>query len=247
MHRFFASPECFVDGKVFLPSEEVHHLSKVLRLRPGTKVLVFDGLGNEYEVKLVAVKGTEAWGQVVAQVSPIKEPVLEVVLAQGWAKREKNEFVAQKATEIGIRALIPMACQRSIIKTLPTSVKQDRLRRAVREAAKQCGRAVIPEVKPACAFTDLLPRFVSYDAVLLCWEREQAADLKRVLMKLRLKPLKRLLVLVGPEGGFTDREARCAIEHGAFSVGLGPRILRTETAGLVALSAIFYEFDELLP
>ncbi len=247
MYRFFAGPEQFRDGKVFLATEEAYHLRKVLRLESGTMVRVFNGRGHEYQVQLTVETSGRVWGQVVAEVDVLKEPKLKVTLAQGLAKREKNELVVQKATEIGVQAVIPVACERSVVKLSRKSTREDRLRRAAREAAKQCGRAVVPVVEPACAFRDLPARFNAFDAVLLCWEQEGSTDLKQALQQLRRQPLENLLVLVGPEGGFTLAEAHTAREHGARSVSLGPRILRTETAGLVALTAILYEFDELEP
>ncbi|HHV07742.1 MAG TPA: 16S rRNA (uracil(1498)-N(3))-methyltransferase [Firmicutes bacterium] len=246
MHRFFARPDQFQNGKVFIDSVEARHIKKVLRLKAGTIIRVFDGLGHEYEVQLAPSEGGTMWGQVMAPVDTIREPKLKVTLAQGLGKGDKNDLVVQKATEIGVQAIIPVACKRSIVKLSTKTTKEERLRRVAKEAAKQCGRAVVPSVEPACSFNDLLRYFPKYDAVLFLWEKERVQDLKHTLQKIRQQSSPtRLLVLVGPEGGFTDTEASQATERGAQAVSLGPRILRTETAGLVALSAILYEFDEL--
>ena len=245
MPRFFAAPDQFHEGRVYLDNEEAHHIMKVLRLGTGTVVRIFDGQGREYEVELMVERGG-IWGRIISEVPAVREPKLKVTLAQGLAKGEKNELVIQKATEVGVQAIIPLVCERSVAKPSAKRSKEDRLRRVAREAAKQCQRAVVPTVESACQVTDLVASFPLYDVVLLLWEEEQIRDLKRTLQELRQeRSINRLLVLVGPEGGFTTAEAREAIEHGARSVSLGPRILRTETAGLVALSAIFYEFDEL--
>lgn len=245
MYRFFAAPDQFRDGKVFLENEEAHHLKKVLRLGSGAVVHVFDGQGHEYRVEL-ATESSRVWGRVMAEVDTPREPQLKVTLAQGLAKGEKNELVVQKATEIGVQGFIPVVCERSVVRPSAKSTREERLRRVAREAAKQCRRAVVPAVETMCLFHDLLARFPMFDAVLLLWEEEQTADLKQTLQQLRSeRPVGSLLLLVGPEGGFTSAEAECAFKHGSRSVSLGPRILRTETAGFVALSAIFYEFDEL--
>lgn len=246
MHRFFALPEQFKDGKVFLDKEEAYHLKKVLRLRPKDIIYVFDGQGHEYKVQLTVIENSRIWGQVITEVQVFTEPKLKVTLAQGLAKKEKNELVVQKATEIGVQTLIPMICERSISRPSAGNKKADRFRRIAREAAKQCRRAVVPTVEPMATFGELLDRFSAFDAVLFLWEEERSTDIKQILQQLKqnLQP-KTLLVLVGPEGGFSLTEAKSAREHGALTMSLGPRILRTETAGLVALSAIFYEFDEL--
>ncbi|NLG86044.1 MAG: 16S rRNA (uracil(1498)-N(3))-methyltransferase [Firmicutes bacterium] len=245
MLRFFAAPEQFREDRVYLDNDEAHHIKKVMRLGTGAVVRIFDGQGREYEVELIVERGA-VWGRIIAQVPAVREPELKVTLAQGLAKGEKNELVIQKATEVGVQAIIPLICERSVMKLSPGRNKEERLRRVAREAAKQCQRSVVPTVEAACRIKDIVTRFSLYDTVLLLWEEEQACNLKQTLQELRQKrAIKQLLVLVGPEGGFTAAEAQEAIEHGAYSVSLGPRILRTETAGLVALSAIFYEFDEL--
>ncbi|NMA55530.1 MAG: 16S rRNA (uracil(1498)-N(3))-methyltransferase [Firmicutes bacterium] len=246
MERFYVAPKNVQAGKVCFDSAEAHHLKTVLRFQTGTVVRVFDGWGHEYQVELVIEPDGRVWGQIIAEIPVLTEPGLKVTLAQGLAKREKNELVVQKATEIGVQAVIPLVCERSI-RTSLTNTRINRLRRIAREAAKQCGRAIVPIVEPACTIGDLTARFNTFEAVLFCWEKENTVDLKGVLQRLCSRPRENMLLLVGPEGGFSPTEASLVIKSGAQPISLGPRILRTETAGLVALSTILYEFDELKP
>lgn len=245
--RFFAPPEQFVGDKVYLTGEEAHHLHRVLRLGPGARVNVFDGSGREYLVEIQALNGDSAVGRILEEISREREVPLELTLAQGLAKGDKLELVIQKATEIGIAAVVPIHTFRSVVRPGEGEARRvERWQRVAREAAKQCGRARVPRIEPVTPFPRLLERFSDFTAVLLLWEEERVRRLKQVLEEIREKGIvRRLLVLVGPEGGFAPEEVEAAANAGAVPVTLGPRILRTETAGLVAASIILYELGDL--
>lgn len=247
MRRFFAPPEHFRAEKVRLAGEEAHHLRRVLRLGPGAQVYVFDGQGREYQVEIEGWEGDAVLGRILAEVTPVPEAPLELTLAQGLAKGDKLELVIQKATEIGVQAVVPLHTGRSVVRPSGRDGERAaRWERVAREAAKQCRRARVPRVEPITPLPALGERFHEYDAVLLLWEEERTRRLKEALHELRTQgTCRRLLILIGPEGGFLPAEVELAVAGGALPVSLGPRILRTETAGLVAASIVLYELGDL--
>jgi 16S rRNA (uracil1498-N3)-methyltransferase len=246
VRRFYAPPERFTGGRVRLGDEEAHHICRVLRLGPGDKIHVFDGLGHEYLVEIEIAAGRVVSGRVLAEVPQEKEAPLSLALAQGLAKGDKLELVIQKATEIGVKEVIPVHTARSVLKISEGTRRTERWQRIAREASKQCGRTFVPRVESVTTLEALSARFKEFDAVLIFWEEERARRLRAALAELAGKgKVRRLLILVGPEGGFTQEEVDLVVEAGALPVTLGPRILRTETAGLVAASIILYELGDL--
>lgn len=148
------------------------------------------------------------------------------------------DFVVEKLTELGAASIIPLQSERTIVSDVSPN-KLERWRRLAKSAAQQCGRNDIPQIEDPLALRDLLARFSDYDLVLLPWELAEGAPLRETLPTL-LSEMQRVLVLIGPEGGFSHAEAEAARSAGAQLVSLGSRILRTETAGLVALAVIAY-------
>ncbi|MDK2855823.1 MAG: rRNA (uracil1498-N3)-methyltransferase [Bacillota bacterium] len=246
MQRFYAPPEHFTGGRVHLSAEEAHHVCRVLRLGPGAQVYVFDGLGREYLVEIEIANGRAVSGRILAELPQGREAPLALTLAQGLAKGDKLELVIQKATEIGVQAVIPLHTARSVVKPSEGTRRTERWQRIAREATKQCGRAFVPRIESITTLRALSERFGEFDAVFIFWEEERARRLKAALAELAERgSVRRLLILVGPEGGFTPDEVGLVVEAGALPVTLGPRILRTETAGLVAASIILYELGDL--
>jgi 16S rRNA (uracil1498-N3)-methyltransferase len=247
VRRFYVAPHEFKGERVRISGEEAHHLRRVLRLGPGDEVDVFDGAGHEYRVELRYFHGDAVWGYVLEETTVPREAPIFVSLAQGLAKGEKMELVIQKATEIGVASVIPLHTARSVPRPGSGQARrEERWQRIAREAAKQCWRTVVPAVEPLCTLPELVRRFSEYQAVLFFWEEEKSRHLHEVLATLTAQGhIQRLLLIVGPEGGFTPEEAQLVAENGAVSVTLGPRILRTETAGLVAASIILYELGDL--
>ncbi len=161
-----------------------------------------------------------------------------ITIAQGVPKGQKMDFVVEKLTELGAASIIPLQSERTIVSDVSPN-KLERWRRLAKSAAQQCGRNDIPQIEDPLALRDLLARFSDYDLVLLPWELAEGAPLRETLPTL-LSEMQRVLVLIGPEGGFSHAEAEAARSAGAQLVSLGSRILRTETAGLVALAVIAY-------
>lgn len=245
MRRFFINPLNITGEKVLITGGEAKHLSKVLRLKDGEKVIALDGLGNSYLVELVTVNEEAVKGVIKEEISISSETLLEVTLVQSILKGEKMEWVIQKATELGVSRIIPLESERTVVR-LNQAKAEDRRKRwekIAQEAVKQCGRILTPEIAPVQSWEEALSQFGPNDLVLLPWEGEHNQSLKDILRE-RPNP-ERVAFFIGPEGGFSPKEAGRAIESGARSVSLGPRILRAETAALTVLSIILYELADL--
>lgn len=236
MHRFFV--EADYEENMVLSGPVAHHILDVLRMQPEEEMelVTDDGV-------IARVRITEAgagWLKVAVRqvLSEPHESKCRVTLAQGLAKGEKMDFVLQKAVEIGVSRIIPVAMDNCVMRLdgEKSSRKLERWQRIVQSAAQQAKRDCVPELLPVSSFAQALQG--DYDLVLVAYEGETRVMLKDVL---RGGEYRDILVLIGPEGGMTEEELDLASKAGARTVSLGRRILRTETAGLVVLSNIFYE------
>ena len=247
MHRFVVSPIQDCALPVVFSAEETHHAVKVLRLQNGEPIEISDGT-SRFSACLQLTDTQQAMATNL-QPLPSHEPSVEMVLWQGLPKGDKLEWITQKATELGVHSIWSVAMERSISKLEKDDKrkvkKQERYERIALEASKQCCRAHVPIIAPQCTFKEALTRIdASFDAIFVAWEEEHTLLLSQALTQLPSKPTKIVLV-IGPEGGITEEEW-CALQKlGAQSVSLGKRILRTETAGLCALSVVLTNFGEI--
>jgi 16S rRNA (uracil1498-N3)-methyltransferase len=230
--------------RLFVPASQLpdiigsdaHYLRNVLRVEVGNRLELFDGTGTNYQVEIVTIDKEKISCEIkTKEVSP-NEPKIKTTLAQALPKSSKMDFVIEKAVELGVDQIIPVLTERTIAK----GDKSTRWQKIAKEAAEQSGRAIVPEIKPLIKFDDLLKLRDQYDLAIVPWENEKNIKLKSVLTDY---PTNKLLLLIGPEGGFSTGEIEMAKTAGFTAVSLGKRILRTETAGLTTLSAIFYELD----
>lgn len=245
MNWFFVDPAAVAGDQVTLDAEDSHHLLRVLRARPGESFTAVAG-GTAYRCELAGAEGGLAVGRVLAAAPAGGEPPVSVTIFQGLAKGDKFEWVVQKATELGAAAVVPVECARSVVK-LEKGKAEERIRRwqkIAREAAQQCRRGRVPAVEPVMGWAAAARRAGEFDLALVAWESRAGAPGLRHLLR-GLPPGGRVAVYVGPEGGLTEAEAAAAEAAGAHLVGLGPRILRTETAGLAGLAAIMYAVGDL--
>ena len=230
LHRFHV-PEAAPGARVRLPEWSAHHAREVLRLRSGAVVHVFDGAGREYEATLdeVSRRGVEA--RLGHEVAPRAESALAVVLAVSPLKGDRMELVIQKATELGVAEIWPVVTVRTDAAARPAlrGSRHERWDKVASGAAEQCGRAVVPEVAPAAMLDEVLARPFEGDRVAFVETGEPPA-----LASLGLRP-KRLLLLVGPAGGFEPAEIDRLQSARFHAASLGPRILRSETAALAAV------------
>jgi len=246
MRRFFIEPENIQDSSICIPPEEARHIEKVLRLKTGDIVMFFDGTGQEYQVRLDGKENGVLTGRIMHRDLKDSEPALKLYLAQGIAKGEKMDAIIQKTVEIGVKAVYPVSCERSVVRLEGEKADKrvERWQTIAREACKQCRRNVVPEIKPVMGFPSLLQTIGERPALML-YEDEHRNGLKAWLRTEPYNRLKEMFVLIGPEGGFSDNEVLTAVKQGIDIASLGPRILRTETAGLAAASMILYEYGDL--
>jgi 16S rRNA (uracil1498-N3)-methyltransferase len=223
--RFYC-PEPPVEGRLSLLGDEARHLSRVLRAGPGDIVEVFDGRGTAYRAEVRDVARDRVELAVAGDPLPERGPRRQVVLATAVPKGERFDWLVEKATELGVARLVPILAERSAVD--PRPAKLDRLRRAVVEASKQCGRNRLMELAPPARWGDLLHDWTGFDRLL--------AHPGGTSPGLRNAPGRHagVVVAIGPEGGFTDAEVADARRAGWGLVGLGPTTLRIETAAIVA-------------
>ena len=219
----------------------------MLRLTAGDIVVCFDGTGREYQIRLEGRENGILTGQIIHTALRESEPALKLYLAQGIAKGEKMDTIIQKSVEIGVSAIYPVSCERSVVRLTEDKAekKVERWQSIAREACKQCRRNLIPQVMPVTNFTSLLEEMGDIQAIML-YENEDQTSLKS-LLKSQLGKVsgQELFLLIGPEGGFSPQEVEAAGRQEIYTASLGSRILRTETAGLVAASIILYEYGDL--
>lgn len=235
--RFFVEGVRSVGERVDIAGGDARKIVAVLRLREGDEVELIDSAGTRFDARLHV--GGESVSASLVAANPIESAPARIVdVAQAIPKGQKMDFVVEKATELGARAILPFGSERSVA-SAPGTAKIERWQRLARAAAQQCGRSFVPTVAPALTFDELLARFDRYDAVLFPWELAPAHALRDTLPPL-LEKAARMLIVVGPEGGFTHAEAEAAGARGAHLLWLGERILRTETAAMVLLAILEY-------
>jgi 16S rRNA (uracil1498-N3)-methyltransferase len=238
MARFFLPARQIEGHQATITGVELNHLRRVLRLRTGDGVVLFDDAGCEHEGIIRSLSEDRGKIEIIRSYQVNNESPLKTILALGLTKGEKMDWVVEKATELGVHSVIPFVSSYTIPKLNEKKVAQrsERWQKIALSAAKQCGRVRIPEIVAVTAFRDLVEP-VSSDALrLLFWEKECEQGLSE--LKERRTSVAEVVVMIGPEGGFSSHEAALAVDQGFTAVRLGPRILRAETAALAALSAV---------
>jgi 16S rRNA (uracil1498-N3)-methyltransferase len=244
MHHFFLPPDQFKTDPISFPPEIARQMALVLRLQPGERVIALDGLGLEYEVELLQVDRAVVQGRVLSSHPAQGEPAARITLYLALTQREKFEWMLQKCTEVGAAAFVPVITSRSLVQDGGDAAKKlERWQRIVREAAEQSRRGIVPEVRAPVRFEAALRDSPPYDVRLIPWEGEQAAGLPQALAGLENVSHAAVAVFIGPEGGFSEEEIQMARESGFQPVTLGKRILRMETAAVVAAALILYELE----
>jgi 16S rRNA (uracil1498-N3)-methyltransferase len=243
MRRFTLQPDRLAGGRVTFDAGESHHLSRVLRLRPGDTIVATDGAGRDYTVRLERL-GHVVVGTVLAEQAGVAASPLAITLIQGVPKGDKMEAILRAVTELGVARVRPALCERTIVR-LEMSRWRDRARRwqrVAREAAKQSRRAVIPEVEMPRPLGEWLAEPGPADLALCLWE-SHGTPLGEVLRAASTP--RSVRIVVGPEGGLTAGEVDAARALGFTVTSLGPRILRTETAGLAVVAILQSRFGDL--
>jgi 16S rRNA (uracil1498-N3)-methyltransferase len=247
--RFFVPPEAIDGDRATLPPEAAHHARNVLRLRAGESVVLHDGLGFAYHATLNEMSGKTVTALVTDRAPVDAEPETRITVAQALPKTsDKIEQVLQHGTEIGAAGFLFFSAKRSVARLAEGEKIDKRLLRwsgILQGAAEQSGRGIIPTVEWVGLTTDLAKRLTGFDHVLILHEAA-ALPLSTVLTEIPTED-KNLLIIVGPEGGLDEQsEVSLLTTSGGVSVSLGPRILRTETAALVALTQILFAREPIL-
>ena len=229
-HRYFASE--FTESTAALTGPDAHHLGKVMRARPGDEVILCAGAGFDYTAAVAAVTPDRVEFRLLEKRPSEAEPSVEVTLFAGYPKQDKLEFIVQKAVELGAARIVPFFSRFCVAAPKKEDQKNARYACIAAEAAKQAGRGVIPAVELPLDIKDLPARFSEFDLVLFFYEGGGQS------LRTLVKNQKRIALITGAEGGFSPEEAEKLIAAGAVPVGLGPRILRCETAPVAGLAAV---------
>ena len=243
MARFFVSKDKISEGKIFIDGADAHHIARSLRMAEGDEAYVCDGEGGEYRVTLSRIRDEECVADIVEQIDSGAEPKCQITLFMAYPKGDKLETVIQKAVELGACRIVPFESSRCIKRPKAEKAEKQtaRLARIAEEAAKQCGRAIIPEVAQPVTYKQMLAEATEHALSLFCYENEEGRSIKDAIHALPCP--KSISIIVGSEGGFSVEEVDSAIQAGCTIVSLGNRILRCETAPSYALSAISYEYE----
>ena len=244
MPRFFVKSDAVSDGSVTITAPDSRHIARALRMAVGDRITVADGTGFEYTVTLTRIRDEECIGKITDKRHSASEPKSVITLYMAYPKGDKLETVIQKAVELGAAKIVPFESSRCIKrpKADKAAEKTARLERIADEAAKQCGRGVLPSVSLPLSYGEMLKEARSAKLAIFCYEGEGTVSLKRILDTVAEVP-ESISVVVGSEGGFSGEEAAAAAALGFRMANLGPRILRCETAPDYVLSAISYRFE----
>jgi 16S rRNA (uracil1498-N3)-methyltransferase len=243
--RFFVEPKNIKKKQAYISGQDAKHAQKVLRLKEGDLVTILDGTGNQYLASVDDFNRELIICNLLEQQQATGEPPIEITLAQCLPKADKMELVIQKGTELGVTHFIPIKCKRSVVKLDHKKgvERRERWQRVAMEAAKQCRRPLVPVVEEPTEFEKLMKQVPKDALVLLPYENETTQSLKEITSQYPDK--KKFYIIIGPEGGFEPEEVEYAQQHGAKSISLGPRILRTETAGLAVISVVMHSYGDL--
>ena len=254
MPRFFVQLDKIdlEHNTVRIEGEDAHHISRSLRMAKGEKITVCDMRGREYDCSICDFcDDSSVTAEIIACSDCQSEPPYEATVYQGLPKGDKLDTVIQKSVECGAFAVQTFESSRCIAKEKTESgdKKLARRKKIALEAAKQSGRGLIPEILPTVSFKEAVEKASKADVPLFCYEDEHTVSLRSAL-KARLKKAKdsgivkpTVSVMIGSEGGFSPEEAEYARGRGMLTVGLGPRVLRTETAPAFALGCLVYEIE----
>lgn len=240
--RIFIPDSLLINMELALPDEARRHLIQVLKLAPGSQLWLFNGQGGQYRAEIIDSGKRHLRVKVLAFDDANVESPLQTILVQGVSKGPRMDFVMQKATELGVSLIQPVSTQHSVVKLEKSrqDKKQQHWQSVVISACEQSGRNSVPEVAPVCSLQRYLDQLDGTETVLFL-----DPDAASTLAALNASPPVRLVLLIGPEGGFSDAELAVFHQRGFTGVRMGPRIFRTETAALATLVACQLHWGDL--
>ncbi|KNY26791.1 16S rRNA (uracil(1498)-N(3))-methyltransferase [Pseudobacteroides cellulosolvens] len=245
MPRFFVKDEEIQNENITISGEDFNHIKNVLRLRQGDSLVISDGNCTDYDVVIDSYESSYVVTRIVGKYKNNNESDIDITLFQGIPKSDKMDMIIQKSVEMGVKRIVPVLTERTVVKInseKDSKNKITRWQRIAQEASKQCNRGIMPTVENPVTFYEAVAKLKRADLSLIPYEKESGNKLKSVI---KGNDAKTISVMIGPEGGFSNSEVDLAVENGFVPVTLGPRILRTETAGLSVLSIIMYELGDL--
>lgn len=250
MHRFFVDT-CRIDpvqNQIVVKDEDVRHISKVLRLKKEDIIEICDGINMEYICKIQSVDKNSVLLSIVEKKQSLREPPIKVVLYQGIPKGNKMDLIIQKTVELGISEIIPVEMKRTVVRFSSNKDRQnkaERWQKIALEAAKQSKRGIIPFIHFPINFDGALEHSKKNQLNIMPYENEDKKGFRTVIESLNRDSINKIGIWIGPEGGLDEVEIITAAENGVHIITLGPRILRTETAGFTVLSLVMYELGDL--
>lgn len=247
MQKFFVKASQVESNKIYITYDDVNHIINVLRLKKGDEIQIcnIDDSKN-YIAKIIEHKKEEVICEIKSEINKTTEPKVKIDIYQGLPKADKMELIIQKTTEIGVRSIIPVSMERSIVKinAKDEEKKIQRWQKISEVAAKQSKRDIIPKIENCIKLNEVLDRIDNYTKFIVAYEEEKSNTLKQVLKDIKIKDESnvKIGVLIGPEGGIDEKEIQL-LKDKVSVVTLGSRILRTETAPIVLVSNIIYELE----
>lgn len=244
MHHFFVTPEQMKEQTIWIRGLDVNHIKNVLRMKVGEELQISDGNNKKYLCEIASISSEEVCVFIKEELVSDTELPSKIYLFQGLPKGDKMELIVQKAVELGVYEIIPVATKRAVVKLddKKASKKVERWNAISEGGAKQSGRNVVPLVKQPMSYKQALEYAKQLDVVLIPYElAEGMEETKRIVEA--ILPGQSIGIFIGPEGGFETAEVLYATEQGAKVITLGKRILRTETAGLTTLSILMYHLE----
>lgn len=244
MYHFFVTPEQVKGEEIQIVGSDVNHIKNVLRMKIGEELQISDGNNKKYLCEIESMTSDEVLLQIKEELISDTELPSKIYLFQGLPKSDKMELIVQKAVELGVYEIIPVATKRAVVKLddKKASKKVERWNSISEGGAKQSGRNVVPEVKPVMSYKEAIQYAESLDVVLIPYELAEGMEETRQIIE-AIHPGQSVGIFIGPEGGFETQEVEYAMEHGVKAITLGKRILRTETAGLTTLSILMYHLE----
>lgn len=241
--RFFIEPDTIKDSNATIKGPDANHIKNVLRMKKGDTVFLFDGGGMLYFAEIAEIKPNEIH-LTIRKTQKEPEAKTQIILAQSFLKDKKMDVLVRQLTELGVTTIIPFFSERSIPNPDAKRIQKrlERWEKIARESLKQCKRNRLPEIAPPHSFKELMNQN-NNDTKLIFWENE-SQPLKETLSLIKIRP-KKILIVLGPEGGFSPKEIQTATENNFISASLGPRILKAETASVAALTLIQFFFGDL--
>jgi 16S rRNA (uracil1498-N3)-methyltransferase len=245
MHRFFVNKENIKKDIILVTGDDVKHIKNVLRLKSGDTIELCDGESNDYIVSITEISKNYVKCNIVEKYKSKSEPPIEVLLYQGLPKSAKMDLIVQKVVELGVTEIVPVITERTVVKINEDSKEKKKLERWQKislEAAKQSKRGMIPRIHNIISFDEMIEILKTENNILVPYENETKLSIKEALKEYKNGKVN---IVIGPEGGFEESEIIKLKDINANIITLGPRILRTETAGFTTVGIVMYELGDL--